>query len=196
MGAAPQGYAIVFPGWNVWSIWQAREPDHSLTDALLYAGVPLDRQLRIWVEDKLEATPGVAVRDTLNIGDLRGDRVQILPNAGTLKPALTRANIPELAGSVHLGKPDARGTLERPTVVRFYNRGQEAVLPWPHDKNYLLDTIYQPSESNALTNAPEPGSIAAGAGTALKSAAKIVAIVAGVGVGVGLLIALTNARKT
>lgn len=195
VGAAPAGFALVFPGWNVWSIWQALEPDHSFGDAVLNAGVPLERQLRIWVEDTLANVPGVAVRDTFNPADLRGDKIEILPNAGTLSPALTRESA-NLGGALHLGKPDAQGTLERPHVVRFFNRGAEAVLPWPRDKNYLLDTIYQPDSSNPITNAEEPGSLAGGASSLAGSVVKIVAVVAGVGLGAALLVALLNARKS
>ncbi len=68
-------------------------------------------------------------------------------------------------------------------TVRFFNRGTESALPWPHDENYVLDTVYQPDAANLVTSGPAPSSLAGAATAAADSALtviKVVAVVAGV----------------
>jgi len=43
-------------------------------------------------------------------------------------------------------------------TVRFFNRGSQAKMAWPHDESYLLDKTYIPS-SNPATTGPAPGTI-------------------------------------
>lgn len=196
VGAPPVGFAQLFKGWNVWSLWQSQDPAQGIAGSVLNAGVPLDRQLRIWVEDEIrDHAPAAAVADTANPLVLKGSQVEIIPNAGGLEPLQTRADIPELAGALQLGNPGSKGEL---FTVRFFNRGDETGMAWPHDENYVLDTVYQPSSSNPLTNGAAPSSLG-GAATAAEnsigSALKVVAIVAGVGLGALVLIQLVNARK-
>jgi len=193
---APAGFAQVFPGWNVWDVWQSQDPIEGLGDAVLNAGVPLERQLRIWVEDWLrEHAPDAAVADTANPFALKGSQVEIIPNAGGLELLQTRADVPGLAGAMQLGKEGSQG-LKR--TVRFFNRGPETAVAWPHDENYLLESVFQPSASNVLTNGAAPTSLGGAASSAadtIGSTLKVVAIVAGVGIGALLLVQILQARK-
>jgi len=192
----PAGFAQVFPGWNVWQVWGSERPNQGLSGTIFNTGLSLERQLRIWVEDLIkDGAPGAAVADPLNPAALRGDQIQIIPSADGLEIYATRKEIPNLAGSMQLGDEGSRAILY---TVRFFNRGEAAVLPWPHDENYLLEHIFRPSESSPITNAPQPGSLAGTAsdvGEGLKSTLKVVAVVAGVGLGVVLLMALVNSSR-
>lgn len=161
---APAGFAPVFKGWNVWDLWQADDPDESVLGAIWHAGESQERLLRVWVENELkENAPGVAVADPLNPAALRGDQIQPIPRVTGLVPAATRASVPALAGAMQLGTADSKATLR---TVRFFNRGDESVLPWPHDQNFLVENIFTPSASNPVTNAPAPGSLAGSAAAA------------------------------
>jgi hypothetical protein len=196
VGAAPAGFVQLFKGWNVWDVWQSQDPAQGIAGSVLNAGVPLDRQLRIWVEDEIrEHAPAAAVADTANPLVLKGSQVEILSGAGGLEPLQTRADIPELAGALQLGNT---GSQADKFTVRFFNRGDETGMAWPHDENYVLDTVYQPSSTNPITNGAAPtslGGIASGVEDSVSSALKVVAIVAGVGIGAYLLVQLINARK-
>jgi len=181
------GMAPVFPGWNVWGVWQK----DSLDVELSMIGVGRDRRLRIWVENQVDDNaPGAEVGDPLspNPTKFKGEMVQIIPNDAGLARIIGK----ELgAASVVLDGP--------PTLrfVRFYNRGPVTALPWPHDSNYLLDAVYMPSASNPVTNAPEPDS-AAGDIEAVADAAKSVGsgLVVVLGIGLGLaVIAAVATRK-
>ncbi len=193
---APAGFAQVFPGWNVWDVWQSQDPIEGLGGVILNAGVPLDRQLRIWVEDWLrEHAPDAAVADTANPFALKGSQVEIIPNAGGLELLQTRADVAGLAGAMQLGKEGSQG-IKR--TVRFFNRGAETAAAWPHDENYLLESVFQPSTASPLTNGAAPtslGGAASGAADAVGKTLKIVAIVAGVGLGALLLVQILQARK-
>ena len=195
VGAAPPGFATIFKGWNVWDIWQAQDPVEGLGDSISNLGLSLERQLRIFVEKWADNGPGVAVGDTANPFALRGDQVDIIPNAADLQPAETRSQIPELAGAVQVGK---EGTSAQRFTVKFFNRGAEAVVAWPHDANYLAENVYQPTATSPITGAPPPSSLAGAASAAAGEAAqvlKVVAIGAGVLVGIGLIVALVNSGK-
>jgi hypothetical protein len=142
-----------------------------------------------WIKDN---APGAAVADPANPAALRGDQVQIIPSAGTLEALQTRGEIPEFAGAVQVGDADSRAKLR---VVRFFNRGVPAVVPWMHDANMLLDTVYAPSSANPITNAPAPDSLAGAAGAAGETL-KTVAIVVGGVAAAALLVALLQAARS
>ena len=196
VGAPPVGFAQLFKGWNVWDVWQSQDPKQGIGGSILNAGLSLDRQLRIWVEDWIrEHAPAAAVADTFNPAALKGSQVEIIPSSGGLEPAQSRADIPELAGALQLGNEGSEG---KKFTVRFFNRGDETGMVWPHDENYLLDTVYQPSASNVLTSGAAPSSLGGAASSLENSAAgalKVVAIVAGVGLGAFVVVQLLNARK-
>jgi|SRR6187551_979604 len=193
---APAGFAQIFPGWNVWEVWQSQDPIEGIGDAVLNAGISLERQLRIWVEDWLrEHSPTAAVADTANPFALKGSQIEIIPNPGGLELLQTRADVPGLAGAMQLGKEGSQG-IKR--TVRFYNRGAETAAAWPHDENYLLESVFQPSATNAITSGDAPSSLggaASGAADTIGKTLKIVAIVAGVGIGALLLVQILQARK-
>ncbi len=193
---APAGFAQIVPGWNVWDVWQSQDPIEGIGDAVLNAGLSLERQLRIWVEDWIrDHAPAAAVADTANPFALKGSQIEIIPNPGGLEVMQTRADVPGLAGAMQLGKQGSQG-IKR--TVRFFNRGPDAAAAWPHDDNYLLESVFQPTSTNALTNGAAPGSLAgaaSGAANTLGSTLKVVAIVAGVGIGALLLVQILQARK-
>lgn len=163
------GMAPVFFGWNVWALYQASVPDESILGAIWHAGISQDQLLKLWVENQIEDNaPGANVSDPLNpdASKFRGDQVQILPSAPVgLQNAAVRDSIPALAGALQVGKEGSAALLR---YVRFYNRGQVTAMPWPHDQNFVLDTVYQPDPANTLTNSPPPKT----AGAALDKAAK------------------------
>jgi len=193
--ATPSGFAAIFPGWNVWQVWGSEEPNQGLSGLIFNTGLSLQRQAQIWIEDTIKETPGVAVADPLNPAALKGDQIQILPNAGTLAVLESRASVPALAGEQQLGDEDSKAILY---TVRFYNRGAPGLLPWPHDENYLLENVFQPDPANPLTSGPAPSSLAgaaSAAGEGLKDTLKVVAVVAGVGLGLVLILSLVNASR-
>lgn len=181
--------ATVFKGWNVWAVLRK----NSLSFSPLMVGVSDDRRLRIWVEAAADAAPGVAVSDPANPFNLKGGQVEILQSPEGLE-AFNEASS-ELPGQVPLLFGDAPSTR---MFVRFYNRGVEAVTPWPHDDDFFLDTTYTPDPNNPLTNGPAPGTLA---GTVtdvsdkVGSTLKVVAIVAGVGLGALLLVQILQSTR-
>jgi hypothetical protein len=194
--AIPAGMAPVFPGWNVWSLWQADEPDQGVLGTIWHAGESNERLLRVWVEDQIrDNAPGAAVADPANPAALSGDPVLPIPHPTGLDITATRAEIPELAGATQLG---TKGSTAQLVSVRFFNRGNLAVLPWPHDANFLLDTVWTPSASSPLTTGPGPGTLA-GAASAAASAAghalETVAWLAAAGAALALAIALARRSK-
>jgi hypothetical protein len=148
VGAIETSFATVFEGWNVWGVWQTKE----LPFSLMMIGVSRDRQLKIWVEDEIRLNaPGAKVADPL---DLKGGQIQILNGPPTLKEAQTKEQVsgPGMVLESQDQPPELR-------FIRFFNRGSKAVLPWPHDDNYLLDRVYQPDPANPATNGSGPGTI-------------------------------------
>jgi hypothetical protein len=197
VGLAPTGFAQIFPGWNVWELWQAEDQVDGLGDKILNAGVSLERQLRIWVEDWIkDHAPAAAVADPANPFALKGAQVEIIPSAAGLELLQTRADVPDLAGALQLGE---QGSAAKKFVVRFFNRSGETAVAWPHDANYLLEGVYQPSASNPITNGEAPSS-AAGAASSLEktvgTAVKVVIGVAVVGLGALLLVQMLNASRS
>jgi hypothetical protein len=187
------GMAPVFPGWNVWGVWQKNDLDLELS----MVGVSRDRRLRIWVENEADDNaPGVEVGDPLspNFTKFKGEMVQIIPSEAGLFRAVSKEMWPGEA-ALSLDKP---GTLR---FVRFYNRGTLSALPWPHDANYLLDAVYLPSPTNPVTNAPAPASTAQDIGDAaegVKQAAQSIGsgVVVALGIGLGVvMLAAVASRK-
>jgi hypothetical protein len=193
---APAGFAQIFPGWNVWEVWQSQDPI-GIADEILNAGVPLERQLRIWVENWIrDHAPAAAVADPANLFALKGAQIEIIPNAGGLELLQSRADVPGLAGAMQLGNQGSEG---RKFTVRFFNRGTETTAAaWPHDENYLLEAVYQPSGANPITSGAPPSS-AGGVATELADkvggALKVVAIVAAVGIGGLLLVQILQSTR-
>jgi hypothetical protein len=187
MAATAAGFAPVFAGWNVWDVWQSDDPPFSV----LNIGLDLERQLRIWVENTLkDNAPGSAVADPANPFALRGDQIQIIPKTEGLAVETSRADVPEFAGSVNLGGGEDSKAILR--TVRFFNRGSPTSLPWAHEPGYLLDTVYTPSSSNPVTNAPQPGSLGGAASKAGDELGK--AVTALVWIGGGVAVALVAAK--
>jgi hypothetical protein len=142
-------FAPIFKGWNVWAVFQVQDLDFSIA----MIGVPRDRQLRIWVEDAVRlGAGGTDVADPL---DLKGSKIEIIPSSGTLKSFRRKEQVPGPAMVVETQDqpPELR-------FVRFFNRGDEGRLTWPHDDNYLLDDVFTPDPKNELTAGPAPGTIA------------------------------------
>jgi hypothetical protein len=193
----PIGFVPIFAGWNVWDIWQADKPSFSV----MTVGESLQRQLQVWIENAIkDGAPGAAVADPLNPAALRGDQIQPIAPVKGLAIAATRADIPDLAGA----KLDSGGDTATLRTVRFWSRATApryalaTTMPWAHDDDYLLNVVYQPSAGNAVTNAPQPGSlagtgsdIAAGVGTALN----VIAIGGAAVLGVVLIVSLVNSSK-
>lgn len=146
VAAIPPGFAPLFAGWNVWSVWQKNDLDFEL------GGVGLDdeRRLRVWVEDTADAASGAQLHDPLNPSakHFDGDEVDVLQNAAGLAPAVDRTSVP-------VGIPPLEGAVTL-RYVRFFNRGAATMLPWPHSSNYLLEAVYAPAKDNPVTNAPAP----------------------------------------
>ena len=193
----PAGFAPVFSGWNVWDVWQADKPSFDVMNL----GLSLERQLKIWVENAVkDDAPGSAVADPANPLALRGAQVQPIPHVTDLAIAATRADIPELANA-SLNSAGNSATLR---TVRFWSRASvprfklASSMPWPHNDDYLLNVVYQPTAKSAVTNAPQPGSLA-GAASDLASGAGSALTLALVGGAVVLAavvaISFANARK-
>jgi hypothetical protein len=186
MATAP-GFAPVFVGWNVWDIWQSDDPPFSV----LNVGLDLERQLRIYVENQIkDNAPGAAVADPLNPAALRGDQIQIIPRVEGLEFERTRADVPELAGSVNLGGGDDAKALLR--TVRFFNRGIESALPWPHGDGYLLENVYKPDPKNPVTGAPQPGSLGGAASEGAAAVGKAVTALVWIGGGIAAAVVLAK----
>lgn len=190
MTAPPVGFAPVFKGWNVWDVWQADDPDESVLDAIWTAGMSQERLLRVWVENELkENAPGVAVADPLNPAALRGDQVQPIPRVQGLAVAVTRSSVPGLGGALQVGTPTSKASLR---TVRFFNRGDVSVLPWPRDKNFVLDSVYTPSTSNPVTSAPAPDSLAGAAGGVGKGVASALDSLVWIAAGVAAVVVISK----
>lgn len=193
----PSGLVPIFAGWNVWDIWQADKPSFDV----MALGETLQRQLQVWIENQIkDNAPGSAVADPANPLALRGDQIQPISHVTGLAIAATRADIPELKDA-SLNSAGDTATLR---TVRFWSRASApqfsvaTSMPWPHDDDYLLNVVYQPSAKSPVTNAPQPGSLAGAASAAAAAGSSIlstVAIVGGVVLVGGVIIALASASK-
>lgn len=159
-------FAPIFAGWNVWAVWQAKD----LSFDVMLVGLSRERRLRMWVEAVAEHA-GANVSDPLA---LRGSQVELLNAAPDLTALSTRAetggNLALLAGPADL------------EIVRFFNRGSAVNAVWPHDSDYMLEAVYQPSATNPATSGPPPapildtGAIAQGVEKAAKGATIVVGV--------------------
>jgi len=196
VGAPAPGFVTVYPGWNVWALWRSDDPERGILGTLWNAGLSATRELQIWVEDQIKDNAnGAAVADPANPFAARGDQIQLIPGANGLAVDATRADIPELSGSLQLGK---KGSKASRVFVRFFNRGQQSLMPWPNDDNVLLDNSFLPSSTNSLTNGAAPSSLG-GAATDLANSAesvvKVIAIGGGLVLATVLVIALANTSR-
>lgn len=195
----PAGFAPVFAGWNVWDLWQASSPDENILGALWHAGISADQLLRLWVENQVEKNaPGANVSDPLNPNPehFRGDEIEILPVKPTDLAVAAARETAGLGGALQVGVPGSSALFRS---VRFYNRGQAAIMPWPHDQNFVLDATYEPSVTNPITNSQPPttagGTIKAGAEAAEKALGELVTVAAwGLG-GIALILVLSKMRS-
>lgn len=179
--AIPPGFAPLFAGWNVWSVWQKNDLDFELGGV----GLDAERRLRVWVEDMADAASGAQLHDPLNPSakHFDGDEVDVLQNAAGLAPAVDRTSVP-------VGIPPLEGAVTL-RYVRFFNRGVATVLPWPHSSNYLLEAVYAPAKDNPVTNAPAPVSATETVKDGAKAAASGLGSLATVAAwGVGALVVL------
>lgn len=148
VGAEAQDFVTIFPGWNVWAVWAVKSPSF---DPLMI-GVSPERRLRIWVEDQVRLhASGAVVADPL---DLKGGQVELLPSEASTEGLTVKGRKEETGGPAL--------TVDGPAelhFIRFFNRGAEAKLPWPHDEDYLLDRYYQPSTSAPATQGPGPSTM-------------------------------------
>lgn len=181
------GFAPIFHGWNVWDVYQKNDLDFHVMEL----GLEPERILRMWVENATKDAPGAAVADSLNPAALVGDQVELIPSAGTLEPSARKESVPGPAMTL-----DGPATLY---TVRFYNRGAPGELAWPHDSNQLLNTVYAPSTTSAITSGPPPSSLAGSVSNAADKAGDVaktvLVVVAGVGGVLGLLWLLSQLNK-
>jgi len=148
---ANKDFLTIYPGWNVWDVYQVND----LPFSLMMVGVSPERQLRIWVEDAVRlGAPGALVADSI---DLKGGQVEILNGIPAGLKVDQRKE--DVSSSVLVS---GSATLH---TVRFFNRGDKASMSWPHDESYLLDKDYVPSPTNPATASPAPSTIAGGLGS-------------------------------
>jgi len=145
-------FAPVFPGWNVWKVYQVKD----LPFSLMMIGVSPERQLRLWVEDELRLHSAADVADPL---DLKGGQVEILENANGLNPAMSREQV-GLGEALLSGPADLK-------IVRFFNKAGNTQLAWPHDESYLLDQVLEPKADNPATSGPAHTTIGETVGTGI-----------------------------
>ncbi len=176
------GFAPIFAGWNVWSVWQKNDLDTELGGI----GLDAERRLRIWVEDTADAASGAQLHDPLNPSAKHFDG-DVLQNAAGLAISVDRSSVPP-------GIPPIEGAVTL-RFVRFFNRGQPTVLPWPHSSNYMLETVYAPSITNPVTNAPAPTSATEQIGKAVNALGSGLEVLAWVGGGVIALLLISKLGK-
>jgi len=183
-------FAPVFPGWNVWTVYQVK--DLNDTNPLFW-GLDRDRRLRIWVEDAIRlGAPSTRVADP---ADLKGGQIEILPS----KPAELKTNArKEDVGGSSAMLVDGPAELR---VVRFFNRGEQGQLTWPHDDNYLLNEVLTPSPSSPATSSAPPKTIGGTVGGGVAEVAKdagvgtLVAGAAALALGIGLIYVAVKAAR-
>ncbi len=182
------GFAPIFHGWNVWDVFAKDDLDTELGGI----GLSPEKRLRIWVDRSIrDGAPAAEVADPANPTTLVGDVIGVLDNAGSLAPALRKESVPGPAFLL-----DGPATVH---TVRFFNRGPETAISWPHSSNFLLDVVYQPSAASPITSGAGPGTLAGTVSDAAKSAEKttklvltIVAVAAG---GAALIWIISQASK-
>ena len=161
--------------------------------SIWHAGESEDRLVRVWVEDEIrDNAPGAAVA----IRQIR----RRSPATGADYPESVGSHgigdarpIPDIAGALQLGTGDSTALL---VTVRFYNRGDASVLPWPHDQNFVVDTVYVPSTNNPVTNAAAPFTLAGAASSASDSIGHAITIGAVIIGGAVALLILSKLGRT
>lgn len=139
-------FLTIYPGWNIWQVWQVKD----LPFSVMMVGVSPDRQLRIWVEDKLRlGASGAQVADPI---DLKGGQIELLN--GSPEGLVTDQRKEQVSGPAMVVSGPA--TLR---ALRFFNRGLKATMAWPHDESYLLERTFVPSPTNPATSGPPPTTI-------------------------------------
>lgn len=175
MTETPAGFAPIFKGYNLWGVYAKDSLDFDPT----MIGTSADRRLQIFVEEAANAAPGVAVADPVNPIALKGGQAEILPSAAGLTAALSRVSVPG-----PLLMLDGPATLR---FVRFYNRGEEGVTAWPHNADFMLESVYQPDPENPVTSGAPPPSLAGAVDELAKGAGAVVKVVGGLIVFGGLI---------
>ena len=118
----------------------------------------------------------------------RGDEVQIIAKPVGLSIAAARESA-GLGGALQVGNTGSQATL---SSVRFFNRGKATLMPWPHDKNFVVDAVYQPSTDNAITNGPGPSTTGAAVTAAVQGFGEVVKVILIVGGGIGAAILVSK----
>lgn len=178
------GFAPIFKGWNVWDVFAKNDLDFELSGV----GASPERRLRIFVENSIvDGAPAAAVDDQDNPLKLVGSMIQVIKSPGGLQVATRKEDVPGPA--LVLDGPATKHT------VRFWNRGEDTELSWPQSSNFLLDAVYQPSTTSPITSGPAPSSLPGTldqVGDSAKKTATVVLTVAGVAVGLGVVIWLAS----
>lgn len=146
-------FAPIFPGWNVWRVYQVKD----LPFSLMMVGVSPERQLKIWVEDEVRLHSAADVADPL---DLKGSQVEIIQGAPGLSVAMGREQVPSMRDVLLSGPAELY-------TVRFFNKGGNTQLAWPHDDSYLLDQVLEPKADNPATSGPSHTTIGETVGTGI-----------------------------
>lgn len=173
-----QEFLKVYPGWNVWEVWQVKD----LPFSVMNVGLSPERQLRIWTEDKVRlGAAGAKVEDSI---DFKGSQVELLQGTPEgLQQDQRKEQVP--GPSMVVSGP------AKLTTLRFFNRGDQAFMSWPHDESYLLERTFVPSPSNPATTGPAPSTIGDTIGDGITgpvvdTAKKLSPLLIGAGVLVGL----------
>jgi hypothetical protein len=183
------GFAPIFHGWNVWDVFGKNDLDFEIGGV----GLSPEKRLRIWVDRAIrDGAPAAEVADPANPATLVGDVIGVLENAGALTPAVRKESVP--------GPPFLLDGPATSHTVRFFNRGPETALSWPHSSNFLLDVAYQPSAASPITAGPGPGTLAGTVSDAAKAAEKttklVVTILAVAAAGGALIWIINQASKS
>jgi len=177
--ASEPGVIPIFPGWNIWNLWQVNDLDFSIMNI----GVTPERQLRIWVEDQIRNNAGAAeVADPLAI---KGSQIQVLPGLPTgLRIMMRKEQVPGCEGDGCAGPTMVVNGPASMKTVRFFNRSNtQTSMPWPHDNNYLVDAVYVPSVDNPISSGGGPSTVLSPVNEAASGAVSVLtklAITAGV----------------
>jgi len=174
------GIIPIFPGWNVWSVWQVNDLDFSV----LNIGLTPERQLRIWIEDQIRDKAGAAeVADPVA---MKGSQIQVLPSIPQgLKTMARKEDVGGCEGEGCAGPTMVVNGPATLKAVRFFNRSNsQTSMPWPHDDNYLVDSTFLPTADSIVTAGPGPGTVLdpltkAGSGAASAAGAVVDKLVKG-----------------
>lgn len=140
------GFVPIFPGWNVWSVWQSDDLDFDIG----LVGFSREYRLRWFVEESVRlGTVGPEVADPL---DLKGGQIQILHGDPGLKAIANKDQVPGESALIIDGPA-------KKFYVRFYNRGTPGSIVWPHTNNYVVDEVFQPDPNNVATSGPPPPTV-------------------------------------